>query len=203
MLIVVVWFYSVVTLVIIDFVFILMSTVRHLLVYVCPWLYLLYYFIYLFALGSDVTVSRVHLKVLCNWMGFSWFLQQCLWLLSLYLYCFRALVEWRKIDFTIFDSLQYLIFCLFDLWLSSALDFNLMWSGNLHFILVWFLFIRLQYHLITIVRFINFPDSSIFASIICLSADIRFHFAIFFLLCFFIGMKAIFWFFLYFINLFY
>jgi hypothetical protein len=62
----VVGFYWVVGLVAVVFVLVLVGAVGHLLVYVGAGLDFLDYFVYLFALGGDVAVSRIHLQVLCE-----------------------------------------------------------------------------------------------------------------------------------------
>ena len=196
----VVGFYWVVGLVAVVFVLVLVGAVGHLLVYVGAGLDFLDYFVYLFALGGDVAVSRIHPQVLCDWNVFRWFFRGFLHLLSLYLHCFRTLVEGGEIDPTIFYPLKYLMFSLSYFRFALSLNFYLMWSSNLHFILIRFLLLCLYAYFIAIIKPILF-DSSILAFICCLSTHIRLYSMPFLLVALIVVMEAIFWFLLDFIDL--
>ena len=201
MLVVGVGFYCCGVLMILNFVLVLVGTVGQLLVYVGAGLDFLDYFVYLFAFGGDVAVSWIHSKVLGDWYGLCWLFRWFLHLLGLYFDCFWPLIVGRKIDSPIFDTLKYLIFSLPNLWLSFSLYFYLMRSRNLHFILISFPFLSFMPYLITIIKPISF-DTSILTFICCLSTHIGFYFMSFLLVSFIVIMKTIFWFLLYFIDLF-
>lgn len=196
----VVGFYWVVGLVAVVFVLVLVGAVWHLLVYVGSGLDFLDYFVYLFALGGDVAVPWIHPQVLSDWSGFRWFFSGFLHLLSLYLHCFRALVERVEIDPPIFYPLKYLMFSLFYFRFTLSLNFYLMWSSNLHLILIRFLLLCLYAYFIAIIKSILF-DFSILAFICCLSTHIWLYSMPFLLVALIVVMEAIFWFLLDFIDL--